>query len=341
MINMIRTDNTRVQFCGTYKVDNPKKELGKGSYAIVYLGYSNINEQVAIKVIKKFDMLKDNTKMIANEIGIMNFIKDNPHKNIVKCLDILEDGYNVYIIMEYCNTGTLHELLEGVKKTESKCLSEYFAKYYFVQIIDGIMFLKANNIVHRDIKTKNILLNDNKTIKIADFGLAKKFNKAASLSATICGSPLSMAPEILTKCINRNLITQYDDTVDIWSLGIILYQLIYGKNPYNIEVGEIGDIYSKLKGSGINFPAIDITPDCLNLLKSMLQVDPSRRISWDNLFFHPWITNLGYSIISQATFQFPVNDKIYDHDCTVIENYLDNLNGSYDETGGALFDIEV
>lgn len=329
----------RARICGNYTVDSPRmQELGRGSFAIVYLGYNVAGDKVAIKVISK-DI--NNPKQINNEISIMNYIKDHPHKNIVKCYDIIEDNRNAYIVMEYCNSGSLYDLLEKVKHTDNKCLSEIYAKYYFCQIMEGIAFLKRNNIMHRDIKTKNILLHDNKDIKIADFGIAvKSYNMVTDIHSTICGSPLSMAPEVLYGYMNRSSPIKYDDTVDIWSIGIILYQLVYGTNPYNIEIGEVEDIHNKIvKNEIIVSPkqptGISLSSECVYLIKKMLQLS-GNRITWDGLFSDPWINNLGF-IISNSSVSY-ADEIIQFAPCTVIESNENSDNG--EQYPNSLFNMD-
>lgn len=335
---------------GNYKTDIVPIVLGKGTYAIVYLGYNNCGEKVAIKVIEKRTIIKNNTSIVENEINIMNFLKLNPHENIVKCIDIFENENFAYIILEYCNTGTLYDFLEKVKLSKNKFIPESYVKYFFIQIINGFTFLKKHNIVHRDIKTKNILISNNKDIKIADFGLA---HKGDSLMDTICGSPLAMPPEMIKKCMYHDNFTNYDDSIDIWSLGIMLYQMIYGINPYNIETGTITTIYDFQKFETIiipreDMPHIILSDECTNLLKKMLQKDFTKRIKWNFLCSDPWITNLGYviqplettheSIIPLGSSPLKYNTIIYHNECEIIDDYIENMD-KYTEN--SIFDIEI
>lgn len=341
---------------GNYKTDITPFVLGRGTYATVYLGYDNTNEKVAIKVIEKTNMIKDN-KLVRNEINIMNFIKSNPHNNVIKCIDIIENDSCVYIILEYCNSGTLHDLLEKVKESDNKYIPEPYVKYFFIQIISGFTFLRSHNIIHRDIKTKNILISDNKNYKIADFGLA---SFGDGLLDTICGSPLYMAPEIVTKCIYRDNVTRYDDSIDIWSLGIIFYQMLYGVNPYNIERGSVSNIYDMQKHEAIEIPRTDmphivLSSDCIELLKSMLQKDCTKRIKWHSFSSSPWIKNLGYVITQSSSTnkkesgsplkytessKFQQKTSIYHDEYEVLDDYLENID-KYQPENNSIFDIEL
>lgn len=321
---------------GNYHTNDPKVKIGEGSYSTVYEGYDLNNNLVAIKVVPK-----NNIKFITNEMNIMNIIKNINHDNIIKCYDVLENDKNLYIIMEYCNSGTLYDLLKKISLNSNKCMTEIYAKYYFLQIIEGIIFLRNNYIFHRDIKTKNILLQNNKIIKIADFGLAKIQEKHNSLSDTICGSPQYMAPELIYNYINKDKSIKYNESVDIWSLGIILYELIFGNSPYTPNVNSINDIHNILTQDNIYIPKfnkqnIKISDDCLSLLKSMLQIDPLKRITFDNIKYHPWIVNKGY-IIESDILSYPIihNFKKIEID----KNYIDNFtNNSLDDN--SIFNFE-
>lgn len=330
----------KVILCGQYKVDIIKKELGRGTFATVYLGYNTLNEKVAIKVISKNNILRDNTQHITNEINVHTFLKDNPHKNIVKCYDIIDDSNYVYIILEYCNSGSLHDFLTLVKNTENGCLSEAFAQFYFAQLIEGVQFLKKNNITHRDIKPKNILLLNNKEIKIADFGTAI-VNRVFDIHDTVCGSPLSMAPEILSGYIRGSSRVKYTDTIDIWSLGTILYELLYGKNPFEVDNYDAHDIHFKITSGKVNVPnyqpnKVMLSNQCVNLVKSMMQMEDSR-IKWVDLFNHPWIKNPKYMVVVEPVQEHNLHFK--EEVCSnfeIIEDYF-----SFAELESSIFEIDV
>jgi serine/threonine-protein kinase ULK/ATG1 len=216
----------------------------------------------------------------------MEIIKYDPHPNIVKCYDILKKDTDVCIILEYCDSGDLRNILK-------KPIKEKYAQFYFTQLVNGLKYLDKKNIIHRDIKPKNILLTDNrKLLKIADFGFAK-ISKNDTLNDTVCGSPLYMAPEIMKK----NL---YNNQTDLWSLGMILYEMLYGFHPYS-KCESIPELQECIEKKKIEIPPTntlnrDVGADCINLLKKMLQKDASNRITWNNFFSHPWLTVYQYKI---------------------------------------------
>lgn len=302
-------------------------KLGDSTYSSIYLGrlintkkhdfVKRSDNFVIIKSINVKNMSSRTLKMIMNEIKIMKLLKDFDHKNIIKCYDVIHDDslsnaessydsdgsellnnntlindscsksfqcgdktdrsdkYMIYIVVEYCENGQFSSLLKGKK------ISEVSAKYYFKQIIDGIKFLHSKNILHRDIKPENILVMSDNTLKICDFGFAKCINKLKK-SHTICGSPLYMAPEIYRK-------NGYSDLVDVWSIGMILYEMIYGIHPlaYHNDIKKLSDtVITK----DIIFPCLQhISDDCVNLLKNILKRNEEERISINDIFINKWI----------------------------------------------------
>lgn len=278
------------------KVDNyeiyKNKELGRGSFSIVYLGKytgpdNNIiknNKEVAIKKIKMKNIFNHHSlkakEILNEELNIMEFIKFNPHPNIVKCFDIIRNPDSVYIILEYCDSGDLRTILK-------KPILEKYTQFYFCQLANGLKYLDNHGIIHRDIKPKNILLTKNKKkLKIADFGFAKKINTNYNLHDTICGSPLYMAPEIVDK-------KAYNNQTDLWSIGMILYEMLFGFHPFNkcTTFLELETVVSK---DTIEIPPPNsinksISEPCLSLLRYLLQKDVNKRITWNDFFEHPWI----------------------------------------------------
>lgn len=273
---------------------NKENELGRGSYSIVYggkyIGQDNslikFSTKVAIKVIKTKNLTEKAKNILEDEIKIMKMIKYDPHPNIVGCYDIETTNDEIFIIMEYCDSGDLRSILQ-------KPIKEKFAQFYFCQLANGLKYLDKNCIIHRDIKPKNILLtNTRRVLKIADFGFAKKIQKQ-SLHDTFCGSPLYMAPEIM----NNNL---YNNQTDLWSIGLILYEMLYGFHPLN-SCKTLPELKDTVKGINIEIPPAstknkDVSEKCLSLLKKLLQKKASDRITWEEFFDHSWVKAFQYVI---------------------------------------------
>lgn len=278
---------------GDYQfIRSRETELGRGSFSIVYLGiYTgpttwtlDQNQKVAIKIIKTNSMTPKAKSILEDEVSVMDLIKRNPHPNIVGCYDIINSAYETYLILEYCDSGDLKTILK-------KPIKEKFAQFYFCQLANGLKYLSQHNIVHRDIKPKNILLTDNrKILKIADFGFATNF-KNQSLHETMCGSPMYMAPEIM----NNNM---YNNQTDLWSIGMILYEMLFGVHPYN-ECHTFPELKDTITNTDIEIPPVNtknktIGYDCINLLKQLLQKKVQCRITWEDFFEDPWVKSYQY-----------------------------------------------
>jgi serine/threonine-protein kinase ULK/ATG1 len=132
---------------------------------------------------------------------------------------MLKTANNFYFVYEYCNGGTLDKLMQ-----KEGPFPEKRALIFFKQIVEAFKILSRSNIMHRDIKPDNILIN-NGTIKIADFGFCKPLENANELAQTMLGSPIYMAPEVIKGEI-------YTMKADIWSVGVVLYQMVFGKCPF-------------------------------------------------------------------------------------------------------------
>lgn len=247
------------------------KKLGKGSYSSVFLGWDiKYSKNVAIKNIKLKSLKKKQIDKIKQEI---NIIEQLNHKNICKFFNYIHKKNNYYIILEYCDTS-LHSLLR-----KEKSLDEDITKEFMIELSDALLYLQNNCIAHRDIKPQNILLLDG-SIKLTDFGLACYFNKNTNMTS-MCGSPLYMAPEIV------NDDNGYNSKIDLWSSGVVMYQMLYGKTPFNASTHY--ELVNKINDNKIKFPNNDFSYHCLDLLAKLLTKNPENRISWDDFFNHPFL----------------------------------------------------
>lgn len=302
-----------------YNITN--KLLGRGSYSKVYLALKD-NIKYAIKIVT-LDGLTDSVKLkIMDEANILKTLN---HDNIIKLYDIHHTETEMYIIMEYCET-TLENLMNNK-------LKEKDIKSLILQLVNGLYYLQQKNIIHRDIKPANILLKNN-IIKICDFGFAKMYEDNIMLES-VCGSPLYMAPEILLK-------KKYTYTSDLWSLGIILYQMIYNKHPYN-NPKSIFELINRINYNKIHFDEIEnISKECIELVRELLNLTPTHRITWNELKNHKWfnmnnesinlsnvLTNV--SLMSSTIFHSINNSNISidsDIDEHIIDNYIDDIESN-------------
>lgn len=258
--------------------------IGKGSFAFVFTGQDSDGSTYAIKQIdlKKLDCLRLDKFSLELEIS-----KKLDHINIVKCYDTFKTSDHWYIVSEYCDGGTLYDAYSKLSKL-SNFDREILVKTYLSQLKDALFYLKQHHIIHRDLKPQNILIsikNNDEIIKLADFGLAKYFNKqqieSQDLNSTICGSPIYMAPEMLTKC-------KYNIKADLWSFGIIMYEMLVGSNPYNFPQN-VSELRQLMLERPIVFPNF-FSKNCIDLLKKLLTFEASDRIGWDDFFVHHWFT---------------------------------------------------
>jgi len=249
--------------------------IGHGSFSLIFKGY-RIKDRKPVAV-KKFTKYIDK-KYVDSEINLM---KDLDNNNILKLYEVIRTSGNLYLILEYCNNG---DLSKYIKKKNND--NDYF---YIFQIILGLKYLYNNNILHRDIKPQNVLLHNN-TIKICDFGFAKEFYNN-DLINTFCGSPLYMAPEILK-------VGEYTEKSDIWSLGVIIYEILFKEHPYPCKNHK--DLINKIKNvdNNLDINIINLDEDLKFLLSKMLEKNPIDRISWNTIFKSKWFLEFDYKKIS-------------------------------------------
>ena len=246
--------------------------LGKGTFSTVKLATNKrTNEKIAIKILEKN---KIKTTRDFNRINReINIAKNINHLNIVQFLEIKEDLDKYYILMEYCENGELFDLILSKKK-----LSEDEAAYYFYQLVNGLEYIHMNNIIHRDLKPENLLLTKNNILKIIDFGLSN-YNPEDNLLITPCGSPCYASPEMVSGKKYNGI------TNDVWSIGIILYAMIYGYLPFENENGNNELLFRRIRECKIDYPQNNCVL-ALDLLKQILVRDFNERITINGIKKH-------------------------------------------------------
>ncbi|XP_043063650.1 serine/threonine-protein kinase unc-51 isoform X2 [Drosophila ficusphila] len=270
---------------GEYEYSS-KDMLGHGAFAVVFKGrHRKKHMPVAIKCITKKGQLKTQN-LLGKEIKILKELTELHHENVVALLDCKESQDCVSLVMEYCNGGDLADYL-SVKGT----LSEDTVRLFLVQLAGAMKALYTKGIVHRDLKPQNILLSHNYgkilpapskiTLKIADFGFARFLNEGA-MAATLCGSPMYMAPEVI-------MSLQYDSKADLWSLGTIVYQCLTGKAPFYAQTpNELKFYYEQNANLEPKIPN-GVSPDLKDLLLCLLRRNAKDRISYESFFVHRFL----------------------------------------------------
>lgn len=248
------------------------RKLGQGTYGKVQLGINKkTGQEVAIKTIKKCKIESEADLIrIRREVQIMSSVR---HPNIVHIYEVFENSEKMILVMEYCSGGELYDYL-----SQKKVLQEDEARRLFRQIATAVYYCHIHKICHRDLKLENVLLDDTGSAKIADFGLSNVF-KETSLLSTFCGSPLYASPEIVKG-------TPYiGPEVDCWSLGVLLYTLVYGAMPFDgsnfkrlVRQISNGDYYEPRNPSSAS-----------PLIRDMLTVDPLKRADITYICDNPWV----------------------------------------------------
>lgn len=258
-----------------YKI-NRDKILGKGTYSRVYVGTQGIRN-VAIKEFMN-DVDVDIVSMFANEVCIMRKMN---HKNIVRIIDDVMIRGKYYIVMEYCDSHTLHEYNENNIEKEIYPL-EMEVKMIYRQIKEGMLYIYDMGFMHRDIKPSNILMNrlghNRYTVKICDFGYTRMMTDITDRT-TACGTPLYASPELL-------LNNKYNVKVDIWSFGVMLYETLMNEIPYKANsVAELKEMFIQ---DGTIIISRNISYNCENLIRQSMQKEHTTRIGWNELRSHRW-----------------------------------------------------
>jgi len=253
------------------------REVGRGGFSIVVEGASKKDgSKYAIKCIKKSMVEGDDIKLLKREIKIMKIL-DHPH--ILKLYEVFEDDSEFYLVMELVEGKELFD-----KIVERGQYSEKDTAHIVRQIVSAVAYLHANGIAHRDLKPENLLSagsDENEIIKIADFGFSKNFGEEKLM--TSCGSPGYVAPEVLT-------CESYDNSVDMWSIGVILYILLCGYPPFYADNAPA--LFKKIMDVQYDFddPSWDdVSEDAKGLIRALLVKEPKNRLTANQVLEHPWV----------------------------------------------------
>ncbi|KAM6234476.1 serine/threonine-protein kinase SIK2 isoform 3-T3 [Spheniscus humboldti] len=246
--------------------------LGKGNFAVVKLARHRITRsEVAIKIIDKSQLDAVNLEKIYREVQIMKML-DHPH--IIKLYQVMETKSMLYLVTEFAKNGEIFDYLASHGR-----LSESEARRKFWQILSAVEYCHGRKIVHRDLKAENLLLDNNMNIKIADFGFGN-FYKSGEPLTTWCGSPPYAAPEVFEG-------QQYEGPqLDIWSMGVVLYVLVCGALPFDGPTLPI--LRQRVLEGRFRIPYF-MSEECEHLIRKMLVLDPSKRLTIAQIKEHKWM----------------------------------------------------
>lgn len=251
------------------------KKIGEGSFAEVWSAtHVKSGLGVAIKVINKAKFKEP--KHLTRFNRELSFMKQIEHPLIAQLYESLEDENNHYLVMEYAEGDNLLQYIN----TDGK-LAEPLARQYFIQLISVVEYLhKEKNIIHRDLKAENVLLDRHYNIRLIDFGLSNSFSLDHTNLETACGSPGYLPPEMIKG-------QTHTTAADIWSLGVLLYVIVVGHLPF--EDPQIPKIFDKIVNATPFYPRT-LSADLSTLLKKMLVKEPENRITLDEIKAHPWFS---------------------------------------------------
>lgn len=255
--------------------------LGSGAFSDVYLGTrTGSDEPVAVKRVDRSKMIKSqHLRLLRAEIDILTTLS---HPGVVSLFHHEATPAFIILYLEYCNQGSL---LDQLKRNNTLPVSTI--RHIMRQLSSVLAYIHKQNIVHRDIKPANILIHGTgsielSAIKLADFGFARHL-PSQDMAATFCGSPLYMAPEVLTGAT-------YDTMVDMWGAGIVAYQCLVGHAPYHAK--SIRELQTQLKTrrEGVGYPS-NMCPKLRDLIDQLLKMNPVTRLSGDAMCRHPFFVD--------------------------------------------------
>uniref|UniRef100_A0A673YEU8 non-specific serine/threonine protein kinase n=1 Tax=Salmo trutta TaxID=8032 RepID=A0A673YEU8_SALTR len=244
------------------------ERLGSGTYATVYKAYrkGDTREVVAVKVVGKKSLNKVSMENLLTEIEILKTVR---HPHIVQLKDFQWDSENIYLILEWCSGGDLSRFIHS-----RRLLPERVARLFLQQIGESHQILTETSLVHFALKHFCPML-------LSDFGFASYMSPWDEQSA-LRGSPLYMAPEMVCR-------RQYDSRVDLWSVGVILYETLFGLAPFASR--SYAELEEKIRSDKpIELPAgARVSRNCRDLLLRLLDRDPDTRLTFTQFFSHPWV----------------------------------------------------
>jgi len=256
------------------------EKLQVGRCCVVWSGQSKETKKTyAIKVVNRTMMDPAENETVLNEVSLMKSLR---HPNVVKLFDFFETPERFYIVMQKCSGDVLDRVASLKRYTEKE------ARQLSAGLIQGVKYLHERKIAHRDLKPQNLLLessDDNTSVKICDFGFAKRVHMPQSLT-TLCGSKHYVAPELLKN-------HPYDESCDMWSVGVIIYFLLAGHLPFNKRDQQ--DLFQLIRLGRYSFDTkywAGISDEAMDLIERLLEVDPASRATASDAMESEWIQGL-------------------------------------------------
>ncbi|CAN6587130.1 unnamed protein product [Malus baccata var. baccata] len=254
-------------------------EVGRGSFSTVWKAvHRQSGKVVALKQVHLSRLNRHLKNCLDCEL---NFLSSVNHPNIIRLLNAFQGESCIFMVLEFCDGGNLAAYIRQHGRVE-----EQIAKRFMQQLGAALKLLHSHHIIHRDLKPENILLSgtqDDVVLKVADFGLSRSLHPG-DYAETVCGSPLYMAPEVLQ-------FERYDGKVDMWSIGVILFELLNGRPPFpgrtNVQV------LKTIKSSTyLPFDEVILSrlhPDSVDMCSKLLSPNPVKRLSFSEFYSHSFL----------------------------------------------------
>ncbi|KAL6852060.1 kinase-like domain-containing protein [Trichoderma novae-zelandiae] len=273
------------------------RTLGTGSFGRVHLVQSKHNQRFyAVKVLKKAQVVK--MKQVEHTNDERRMLSDVKHPFLITLWGTFQDWKNLYMVMDFVEGGELFSLLR-----KSGRFPNPVAKFYAAEATLALEYLHSKNIIYRDLKPENLLLDRHGHLKITDFGFAKR---VPDKTWTLCGTPDYLAPEVVS---NKG----YNKSVDWWSLGILIYEMLCGYTPF-WDSGSPMRIYENILKGKVKYPAY-INPDAQNLLERLITADLTKRLG--NLYGgsqdvknHPWFAEVTWDRLARKDIDAPYTPPV-------------------------------
>ncbi|CAI2366758.1 unnamed protein product [Moneuplotes crassus] len=307
IIGQMKKEEKKVSLNPLERYHISPKVLGAGGFGKVFLAklVDDPESKFAIKALNK----RHNKMKFADVKKEIEFLQKLDHKHIIKYFEAFQDRKYVYIVTEYCPNGDLFDYIKN-EVSENGSFKENEACKIMRTLLKTVNYLHSMNIAHLDIKPENIMLGEDKNLKLIDFGISKQMENEKF--SGIVGSSFYIAPEVIAG--------KYDLKCDIWSCGVILYILLCGYLPFNGQ--NTNAVLKKIKLCDLNFTHKEfssISENGMELVKMMLDPDPKTRCSAAECLEHPWFTD------RNSIKNIQENEEI---DLKIVQNIKDFNTGS-------------
>ncbi|CAD2108840.1 serine/threonine protein kinase, putative [Plasmodium vinckei] len=323
-------DDTFIKYEKDLNIDLFQKEeeifsdagnIGEGGFGVVTkMRFLSFPQYYAIKKISKDHIIKSQAAGQAYLEAKYHSVLS--HVNVIKMYGCMQDDNYIYHVLEYCPKGSIYSISKNFKK---RIIPEELAYKYFCNVVNGLYYLNQMGIFHRDIKMENVLVDHKDNAKLSDFGLSAMILGEKSHSS-LCGTLVYFSPEIISG-------EGYDWRSDIWSLGILLYEMLVGDVPFD---GTKTQIVQSIYSCNLNFPNF-INPLAINLIKKALVVDVNKRIKLSEIASDPWMQEMwkltfqkglieSNNIINDDSYNFNFIHNIIKTECLIKKSLNASLN---------------